>query len=689
MVSLVCAYHFATTTRNEGAPPRADFLVAVRSMFIDALEMMWFHLMGLIVVSPLVICGKTCRNMWLFAVCTGCVFPVCVAYAVPKGIPFDVFECDPNENMWPFWRKLTVISVASLTTCVLAIVQRRIGSLPGLAEQTNTLHYTYMAIGLMVEIAAVVATFVTAPPMVRVWVFVFRPWRAVVVSAISRRRVPDLPPEEWVVFSLVLWFLARRLSTCADSKLERRCAERRVEEILRLAQRHPFYAELQRGFGTLYQFSDKSMSKGSSNAIRNCSDSVQVKQRNLSDKRRQRLDQDLPCGFFATQFKVKVRRQQLLEDSWVTLLSNPISSLLAPDMFVSFSGENGVDAGGITCDWFDSVAITLTRNAKDLHSSSPLTTAVDHTLIPRPNCEVVEEGCAGELPHDGPTDGQSPGSRPSASPQAENQLRSLVAFGRFLGLAVFRHQPLPLSLSFVVCKHLLGVPICMSDVQRLDPEFYRGRVEQVLKEGGLEELRSALDEPLTFVSAPTQHRGDPRELKPDGGDIAVTSKNSVEYVQLLCEDYLCGGIRQELQCLLQGFWDVLPQELLRNCEISPRELSLMISGIACLDAGEWRRYSRTCEGELNAWFWQIVSDFNKDERCMLLHFATGSSRLPVGGFQELRPPFTVVEGSGSPEHLPHAHTCANQLVLHKYTSKEQLREKLRQAIVVAQEFGLA
>ena len=67
-----------------------------------------------------------------------------------------------------------------------------------------------------------------------------------------------------------------------------------------------------------------------------------------------------------------------------------------------------------------------------------------------------------------------------------------------------------------------------------------------------------------------------------------------------------------------------------------------------------------------AWFWELLSELPEVEKRLLLRFCTGSARVPPGGFRALEPPFTLeVSNAGSKEHLPHAHTCVNKLVLHK------------------------
>ncbi len=39
---------------------------------------------------------------------------------------------------------------------------------------------------------------------------------------------------------------------------------------------------------------------------------------------------------------------------------------------------------------------------------------------------------------------------------------------------------------------------------------------------------------------------------------------------------------------------------------------------------------------VQVWFWRAVDAMNTEERCRLLQFCTGSSRVPLAGFAALR-----------------------------------------------------
>ena len=53
------------------------------------------------------------------------------------------------------------------------------------------------------------------------------------------------------------------------------------------------------------------------------------------------------------------------------------------------------------------------------------------------------------------------------------------------------------------------------------------------------------------------------ELLPGGASLRVTEENKAVYIGLLVEHYLVGFCRVELSVLAEGFYDVLPADVLR------------------------------------------------------------------------------------------------------------------------------
>eukprot|EP00930_Biecheleria_cincta_P003788 TRINITY_DN104700_c0_g1_i1.p1 TRINITY_DN104700_c0_g1~~TRINITY_DN104700_c0_g1_i1.p1 ORF type:complete len:525 (+),score=95.40 TRINITY_DN104700_c0_g1_i1:135-1709(+) len=353
---------------------------------------------------------------------------------------------------------------------------------------------------------------------------------------------------------------------------------------------------------------------------------------------------------------IRVERNNALQQSLTCLGFARSHDLLAQSLSINFHGEQALDAGGVTRDWFDSLGQSISSEAEK--GDGYFMVLPDGTLRPRPY---------------------------------ETRFDALYSVGRLLGLALWYEIPLPMPLGSVACKFLLDVPIGSEDLQRLDPDFVQFRVNPLLRPEGVKELEEALGEPLTFMSAATELR-ESKELCPDGENKRVTEENKGEYLRLLCEHHLCGDMQEQIQVLVEGFRDIFPKDILACSGISHRELALLISGFPELDVDDWRRntaLNSTGSDELIEWFWEMVKEMTTEERAKLLHFATGSSRLPASGFAGMRPPFNVSVQGDEREHLPHAHTCGNQLVLPRYESKDQLTEKMKVALANDAGFGLA
>merc|ERR1712014_19212 len=107
----------------------------------------------------------------------------------------------------------------------------------------------------------------------------------------------------------------------------------------------------------------------------------------------------------------------------------------------------------------------------------------------------------------------------------------------------------------------------------------------------------------------------------------VTEENKLEYLNLLCEHFLCGDMQEQINVLLQGFWDICPKSDLLLLGITHRDLAILISGYSTLDVDEWRAHTKInsqSSDVLVNWFWEVVSEMANEDRAKLLHFVTGS-----------------------------------------------------------------
>lgn len=179
------------------------------------------------------------------------------------------------------------------------------------------------------------------------------------------------------------------------------------------------------------------------------------------------------------------------------------------------------------------------------------------------------------------------------------------------------------------------------------------------------------------------------ELKPNGKDIALTSENIQEYIDLIVDQTVGSGVSQQIEAFKTGFSEVFPFSAV--CAFSPAELVLMcgpsvedwsldtLSEAVHADHGFDQR-SKTFMNLL-----EVMSELTEPERRQFLSFVTGSPKLPIGGFKALKPGLTVVRkasenGLTPNDYLPSVMTCVNYLKCPDFSSKELLKSRLLQAV---------
>lgn len=87
------------------------------------------------------------------------------------------------------------------------------------------------------------------------------------------------------------------------------------------------------------------------------------------------------------------------------------------------------------------------------------------------------------------------------------------------------------------------------------------------------------------------------------------------------------------------------------------------------------------------WFWEILQDFDNEMKSKFLFFVTCSSRLPLMGFKDLNPKFCIHKDPNI-QKLPTVSTCFHMMRLPSYPSKEILKNKLLDAMLMSKGFDL-
>ncbi|GFY85913.1 LOW protein: E3 ubiquitin ligase-like protein [Actinidia rufa] len=330
---------------------------------------------------------------------------------------------------------------------------------------------------------------------------------------------------------------------------------------------------------------------------------------------------------------------------------------------VHFQGEEGIDAGGLTREWYQ----LLSRVIFDKGALLFTTVGNESTFQPNPNSVYQTE-----------------------------HLSYFKFVGRVVGKALFDGQLLDVHFTRSFYKHILGIKVTYNDIEAIDPDYFKNLKWMLENDiSDVLDLTFSIDADEEKLILYERTQVTDHELIPDGRNIRVTEENKHKYVDLIAEHRLTTAIRPQINAFFEGFNELIHRDLISI--FHDKELELLISGLPDIDLDDMRantEYSGySAASPVIQWFWEVVQSFSEEDKARLLQFVTGTSKVPLEGFSALQgisgsQKFQIHKAYGSPHHLPSAHTCFNQLDLPEYPSKQHLEERLLLAIHEANEgFG--
>ena len=344
--------------------------------------------------------------------------------------------------------------------------------------------------------------------------------------------------------------------------------------------------------------------------------------------------------------QISVDRNRITESS-LALLDTLEHRYLQP-FEITFQGEDGQDAGGLTREFF----YKLTEKA-----FSP-----DYGMFRYINSKYYW-----------------------FVPNAVAEARLFNLLGVIVGLSVVNEVPLPIRFPLLMYKKLLRKKITLDDLAEVDPYFVSG-VENMRKMR--DEGQEVMDLGLYFSTAIEQYGSVVDIPIVDGGlEIPVTNDNLEIYVEEYIDWFTNTSISSQFASFSNGLKKVIKQQLIEL--FPPQDLDMLVSGSPELDwralqnatsYDGYRENSRTIK-----MFWDIIEkDFTNNDRKALLKFTTGSDFMPLGGFQN---DSFIIERSKNTDLLPTAHTCNKTLVLPDYRNRKVLKEKLFIILQYTEGFG--
>nr|XP_019937001.1 PREDICTED: ubiquitin-protein ligase E3A-like [Paralichthys olivaceus] len=351
--------------------------------------------------------------------------------------------------------------------------------------------------------------------------------------------------------------------------------------------------------------------------------------------------------------KLKVRRDHIIDDALVRLemisMENP--SDLKKQLFVEFEGEQGVDEGGVSKEFFQLVLEEI------FNIDIGMFTYDNDTKLFWFNSSSLEN-------------------------EAQYTLIGIV-----LGLAIYNNCILDVHFPMVVYRKLMGKKGTYLDLSDSHPTLYQSLKGLLEYTGNVEE-----DMSLTFQISHTDLFGNPvlYDLKEQGDQIAVTKENRQEFVDLYTDYILNESVERQFRAFKKGFQMVTNESPLKYL-FRPEEVELLICGSRKLDFEALEKtteydggYSK--DSQIIKYFWETIHSFAEEQKRLFLQFTTGTDRAPVGGLGKLK--MIIAKNGSDTDRLPTSHTCFNALLLPEYSSKEKLKERLLKAITYAKGFGM-
>uniref|UniRef100_K3X473 HECT-type E3 ubiquitin transferase n=1 Tax=Globisporangium ultimum (strain ATCC 200006 / CBS 805.95 / DAOM BR144) TaxID=431595 RepID=K3X473_GLOUD len=300
--------------------------------------------------------------------------------------------------------------------------------------------------------------------------------------------------------------------------------------------------------------------------------------------------------------KLNIRRDHLVYDSMEALSTIPRPSVRSA-MRINFTIEQGVDGGGLQREWFMLLNLALADPA----------TGVFRCVDMNEQIFYLNSNSAHDIGND--------------------HLLYFYATGRFIGRALLEGHVLNFHLALPLLKIILGIPVTLGDLEDMDPEAYKSMLWMMENDG-------VGDLDITFSM--TEKRGDDDlvviDLIENGRNIDVTDENKDLYLERRFRYLLFESVASQLYVFLKGIYEVIPPQVIMLFD--PEELGYVLCGDPQeIDVDDWERHTVVSANlqphNVLKWFWAIVREMPNEYRRRLLHFATGSSRVPIGGFAAL------------------------------------------------------
>ncbi|KAL4492608.1 hypothetical protein ABPG72_007721 [Tetrahymena utriculariae] len=314
--------------------------------------------------------------------------------------------------------------------------------------------------------------------------------------------------------------------------------------------------------------------------------------------------------------------------------------------------EIGIDAGGLKNHWISKVVEQTFLNNKELFTFTP------NQMSVYPNKDAT----------------------------SKNSLDQIELLGKFVGKSMMEDWSLMLNFAPFFIKSVLKRDLSIGDFYSYD--FKTAQQHQWLLENDINGLELGITFSYIGYSNGTSKTV---ELKKDGLNIEVNDQNKQEYIQSYCKAKMQDEIALQTQYFQKGLFSIIPEDALEALE--PEDFISFYQGVQEIDI-QYLKKKMKYEGfkstdKVIEWFWEILKDWDNDQKKKFLSALTEIPGIPVGGYPVRDvstgnvKQLTISFLNCNPESLPVWHTCFFRVDIPKYNSKEQMKQKIEQSIYLS------
>ena len=355
------------------------------------------------------------------------------------------------------------------------------------------------------------------------------------------------------------------------------------------------------------------------------------------------------------QVRINLNREDLLSDT----LKQTENIDFYKDWTIKFNKEEGIDAGGLLRDFFTNIFQILEGDQLKLFIQSD---SNDFSYILNPFLFHNEEN-----------------------------FKYCRLIGLLIGKAIMQNITINICFNKLIYKMILCEKIQFEDLIFIDSQLYKSlnNLKENMKYNDENDdnynILNDLELNYAIEMKDVYNHIHSFELMKNGRNINVV--NLDDFIEKRIK-FLIGIYEPFIKQIRETFYKYIPVDKIK-C-LNSDELELLLNGRPFIDVDEWKSFTEYKE-PYNAnhivikWFWEILSELSQKELSNLLLFATGSSRVPLGGFAELEgndgliTRFTIyhLPYNGGVKNFIKSHTCFNRIELPCFTNKKDLENSIK------------